>query len=198
MTIIQPLFRVLGTAAIVASLAACSATAPKAPAAPKLTDILAQASQAEKSGNTDAAVALWKQATVAYPADRTAWGAIAKTRFDAGKYPDAIVAAQEVLNRDANDKAAHSIMAISGVRLATKSVGELSRMNGFSGTLRTESEQLAATLKASLGIEETKVIFPPEKPPTRPPVRNPNPSGNKGKKAEVKSSGGLDDVLNGK
>lgn len=159
MTTFTPLFRALGTAAFVASLAACSATAPVATTAPKLTDILAQASQADKSGNKEQAVTLWKQAAAAYPADKTPWGSIAKTRFDAGLYGEAIVAAQEVLVRDPNDKAAHSIIATAGIRLATKAVGDLSRMNGFSGSLRTESQELARVLRESLGVADDKQIF---------------------------------------
>lgn len=163
MTTIKPLFRVFGTAALVASLAACSATAPTAPAAvPKLTDMLAQASQAEKSGNKEQAVTLWKQAATAYPADKTPWGNVAKTRFDSGLYGDAIVAAQEVLIRDPNDKQAHSIIATSGIRLATTSVGHLSRLNGFSGTLRGDTQQLADTLRQSLGMGPDKDLFVPK------------------------------------
>lgn len=206
MTTIKPLFRVLGTAALVASLAACSATAPTAPAAaPKLTDILAQASQAEKSGNKEQAVTLWKQAAAAYPADKTPWGNVAKTRFDAGLYGDAIVAAQEVLIRDPNDKQAHSIIATSGIRLATTSVGHLSRLNGFSGTLRTDTQQLADTLRQSLGMGENTVLFAdkPVDKPTR-PKQPPAKASGKGKtdgKADTKTgkTGGgvnVDDILN--
>ena len=171
MTTFKPLFRALGTAALVASLAACSATAPTAPAVPKLTDILAQASQAEKSGNKEQAVTLWKQAAAAYPADKTPWGNVAKTRFDAGLYGEAIIAAQEVLVRDPNDKAAHSIIATGGIRLATVSVGALSRMNGFSGSMRTESQQLADTLRQSLGMNPEVGLFADKDKDDKPPVK---------------------------
>jgi hypothetical protein len=193
MTTFHPLFRALGTAALIASLAACTATAPVAPpAVPKLSDMLAQASQAEKSGNKEQAVTLWKQAATAYPTDKTPWGNVAKTRFDAGLYGEAIMAAEEVLIRDPNDKAAHSIIATSGVRLATKSVGALSRMNGFSGSLRTESQQLAETLRQSLGLEDGKVIFAEKEKEAKEPVKRSNRSNSAKAAAKSKVEGKAD------
>lgn len=192
MTTFKPLFRALGTAALVASLAACSATAPTAPAVPKLTDMLAQASQADKSGNKEQAVTLWKQAAAAYPSDKTPWGNVAKTRFDAGLYGEAIIAAQEVLVRDPNDKAAHSIIATGGIRLATTSVGHLSRMNGFSGSLRTESQQLADTLRQSLGMTSDNVLFADKEKDDKPVVKRPRTSNNKQPVKRVDSKGKKD------
>ena len=187
MTTLTPLFRALATAALVSSLAACSTTAPVAvDTKPKLTDILAQASQAEKSGNKEQAVTLWKQAATAYPADKTPWGSIAKTRFDAGLYGEAIVAAQEVLIRDPNDKAAHSIIATSGIRLATKSVGDLSRMNGFSGSLRAESQELARVLRDSLGMSDDKAIFATTSDKDKEP--KPRPGGNRSNGNKVRKT----------
>lgn len=201
MTTFTPLFRALGTAALVASLAACTSSKPvAAPPMPKLTDMLSQASQAEKTGNKEQAVTLWKKAASAYPTDKTAWGNVAKTRFDSGLYGDAIVAAQEVLIRDPNDKAAHSIIVASGVRLAAKSVGDLSRINGFSGNLRTEAMELQRVLQTSLGVQgeiladkaDTKEPPPVvKKPRVRPPVIK-KPAGDK------PTADDLMGILNGK
>lgn len=194
MTTFTPLFRALGTAALVASLAACSTTKPVAPPpVPKLTDMLSQASQAEKSGAKEQAVTLWKKAATAYPTDKTAWGSIAKTRFDSGLYGDAIIAAQEVLVRDPNDKTAHSIIVTSGVRLAVKSVGDLSRINGFSGPLRAEAQDLQRVLKESLGANvepvadtrKTDEIVKPKPPREKKKITI--------KKPEVKDIGSLFD-----
>ncbi|QYF96136.1 hypothetical protein KY495_18715 [Massilia sp. PAMC28688] len=158
--------------------------------------MLAQASQAEKTGNKEQAVTLWKQAAAAHPTDKTPWGNVAKTRFDSGLYGEAIMAAEEVLIRDPNDKAAHSIIATSGVRLATKSVGALSRMNGFSGSLRTESQQLADTLRASLGLEEGKVIFAEKEKEVKEPVKRSSKGRTVKNKAGAKESAkGGDELL---
>ena len=157
MTTLTTLFRTLAVAAIAATLSAC-ATAPTAPPpVPKLADLLSQASQAATSGQREKAVTLWQQTAKAYPADKTPWTNIAQTRYDAGQYGEAIINAQEILVRDPNDKLANSIIAISGLRLSTRAIGDLSRQNNLTGTLRTESQDLAKLLRESLG---ESVLFP--------------------------------------
>ena len=141
----------LGTAALLAvALSACS-TAPRAPAASNLNDMLSLAAQAAASGEKEKAVTVWKQAATAFPADKSPWASIAQTRYEAGQYGEAITAAQEVLVRDPNDKLANSIIATSGLRLATRALGDLSRQNNLSGSLRTESQDLAKLLRETLG-----------------------------------------------
>ena len=157
MTTIRTLFRNLGIAAFAATLAACGSTPVAKPPTPSLQDFLAQASQASASGQKEKAVTLWQQTATAYPADKTPWVNIAQTRYDAGQYGEAIVSAQEILVRDPNDKLANSIIAISGLRLSTRALGDLSRQNNLTGTLRTESQELAKLLRENLG--ET-VLFP--------------------------------------
>ena len=157
MTTLTTLFRTLAVAAFAATLSAC-ATAPVAPPpVPKMADLLSQASQAATSGQKEKAVALWQQTAKAYPADKTPWANIAQTRYDAGQYGEAIINAQEVLVRDPNDKLANSIIAISGLRLSTRAIGDLSRHNNLTGSLRTESQDLAKLLRESLG---ESVLFP--------------------------------------
>ncbi len=162
MTTIHHLLRLCASAALAATLGACTTTPPAAPPAPKLQDLLSEASQAAAGGNKEKAVTLWKQGAAVAPADKTPWSHIAQTRYEAGQYGDAILAAQEVLVRDPNDKLANSIIAISGLRLSTRALGDLSRQNNLSGSLRTESQDLAKLLRESLG--ET-VLVPPPPPP---------------------------------
>jgi len=174
MTISHQLTRIATAATLAAVLAAC-ASAPTAPAKPPLQDLLAQANQAATAGNKEAAVALWRQGAASYPADKTPWSHIAQTRYEAGQYGDAIQAALEVLVRDPNDKLANSIIAISGLRLSTRALGDLSRQNNLSGSIRTESQDLAKLLRESLG--ETVLVPPPavaarEREREKPPARN--------------------------
>ena len=131
-------------------------------AIPKLHDMLGKANQAAASGNKEQAVALWKQGAAAFPADKTPWLNIAQTRHEAGQYSEAIQAATEVLVRDPNDKLANSIIAIGGLRLATRALGDLSRQNNLSGTIRHESQDLAKLLRESLG--EAVLVPPPVTP----------------------------------
>ena len=175
MTTKTTLLRTFAVAAFAATLSACSTTAPVIPPTPKLQDLLSQASQASASGQKEKAVTLWQQTATLYPADKTPWVNIAQTRYDAGQYGEAIVSAQEVLVRDPNDKLANSIIAISGLRLSTRALGDLSRQNNLVGPLRTESQELAKLLRESLG--ET-VLFPvaPAKAPLAAERERPHPA----------------------
>jgi tetratricopeptide (TPR) repeat protein len=150
MTTIRSATRAAAIALCVLSLGACGTAAVK-PATPSLQELLAQASQASAAGNKEQAVTLWRQGAAAYPADKAPWAGIAQTRYDAGQYGEAILGAQEVLVRDPNDQLANSIIAISGLRLSTRALGDLSRQNNLSGSLRTESQDLAKLLRESLG-----------------------------------------------
>jgi len=157
--------RVLCIAAIAASLSACQTVEPKvaAPVKPKLEDMLARATEAKVAGKQEQAITLWKETANAYPADKSPWVNIAQSRYDAGQYGEAIVSAQEILVRDPSDQLANSIIAISGLRLSTRALGDLSRQNNLSGSIRTESQDLAKLLRESLG--ETVLVPNTDKKP---------------------------------
>lgn len=168
-------FHLFAAVACALTLSACG-TAPAvktAPPPPSLDELMAKATQAASSGNNEAAMGLWKQAADAFPADKNPWTRMAQTRYEAGQYGDAIISAQEVLVRDPADKLANSVIAISGLRLSTRALADLSRQNNLSGPLRTESQDLAKLLRESLG--ETVLVPAPaaaqarDKPPVRPP-----------------------------
>jgi tetratricopeptide (TPR) repeat protein len=164
--------RLLGGAACVLALSACS-TAPtiKTPVAvPTIADVMGKAAAADSAGQKEAAMTLWKQAAVAYPADKDPWTRMAQTKYDAGQYGEAIVNAQEILVRDPNDQLANSIIAISGLRLSTRALADLSRQNNLNGSVRTESKDLAKLLRESLGEE---VLVPTARDRgVQPPPRN--------------------------
>jgi tetratricopeptide (TPR) repeat protein len=157
--------RFLGAAVCAIALGACGTAPQKAAqqaARPPLDALMAQAAQASSAGHKEQAVTAWKQAAAAYPADKTPWSNIAQARFDAGQYGEAILNAQEVLVRDPNDRLANSIIAISGLRLSTRALADLSRQNNLSGSIRTESQDLAKLLRESLGEQ---VLVPPAAAP---------------------------------
>jgi len=167
--------RVLCGAALAVLLSACQTMeTPKTaavPAKPKLEDLLAKASQAQAAGRTEQAVTLWKETAQAYPADKAPWVNIAQTRYDAGQYGDAILSAQEILVRDPSSQLANSIIAISGLRLSTRALGDLSRQNNLSGSIRTESQDLARLLRESLG--ESVLVPPQEQTAAQPAKKGP-------------------------
>lgn len=185
MTISISLPRIGAALALATLLGACSTTPsapPVAAAPPKLDELLSKASQAAASGNKEQAVTLWKQGASAYPAEKAPWTHIAQTRYEAGQYGDAIQAALEVLVRDPNDKLANSIIAISGLRLSTRALGDLSRQNNLTGSTLTESQELAKLLRENLG--ET-VLVPPAAP--APAVREPRAAPSRSAKKPAKS-----------
>jgi len=182
--------RFLGAAVCAIVLSACGTPPQKAAqqaAMPSMDALMAQAAQASGAGRKEQAVSLWKQAAAARPADKTPWSNIAQARYDAGQYGDAIVNAQEVLVRDPNDRLANSIIAISGLRLSTRALADLSRQNNLSGSIRTESQDLAKLLRESLG--EQVLVPPPAAAPAAAPARTNVARGKKGKaKADDSSS----------
>ena len=146
----------LTLSACVCLLAGCATdtVAPAAPAAPPtLARLVSDADTASAAGQYDKAYALLKSGTLAYPADKTPWLRMAQLRYDRGQYSDAIGSAVEVLRRDPDDKQANGLVALSGLRLSTKALADLTRKNNVSAPLRTEARDLARLLRANLGDE---------------------------------------------
>jgi len=156
----------------VAMLSAC-ATSPSSPTAEtpaaRTTSIkaaMAEANAAALSGRPDKAWALLKQATVTYPNDKAPWVRMAQMRFDSTNYGEAIVDALEALRRDPDDTLANSVVAVSGLRLSSKALSDLTRKNNLSGTVRSEAQDLARLLRTSLG-EEILVAREPRTSPSK-------------------------------
>ena len=146
-------------------LSACAATEPPAPKpvpAPTLAPVLSEADAAARAGQYDKAYALLEKGGAAYPADKAPWLQLAQMTFDRGQYGDAIGHALEALERDPDDKVANSIVAVSGLRLSGKALADLSRQNNLNGSLRSEAQELAKLLRASIGEE---VLVPPARRP---------------------------------
>ncbi len=116
-----------------------------------LDSLLADADRAAVAGQHEKQLAALKAAAASYPSDKAPWLQLAQTRFDRGNYSEAIANAQEALQRDPSDKQAHSIIAVSGLRLATKSLLDLNQQSNLGGTVRSEAQELARTLRTTLG-----------------------------------------------
>lgn len=154
-------------------LAGCANTqtkpSPEDEAKNTLESGVAQANTAQAEGKTDEAVSVLKVVASRFPADKTPWVRIAQIRFDAGDYSDAIVNAQEALKRDPADKVANSIVTVSGLRLATKALGDLRSQNALNGSVKTEAQDLTKILRESLG--ENTLVPPPAKAAAAPRAR---------------------------
>ncbi|SDH88293.1 tetratricopeptide repeat protein [Paraburkholderia phenazinium] len=120
---------------------------------------LADADTVAKSGDQDRAIALYQDLSKTDPTREEPWSRIAQIQFTQGHYGQAIVAAQEALQRDQTDRQAKSVLAVAGLRVATQSLGELRQDASLAGDAKTDAQALAKELRDTLG-EAT--LFPPD------------------------------------
>jgi Tfp pilus assembly protein PilF len=142
--------------ACIALLAACASNPPAGKdqkSAPTVAAAMAEVDAAVLAGQNDKAYGVLKKAATAFPTDKTPWLRMAQMRFDSTDYGEAIVDALEALQRDPDDTLANSIVAVSGLRVTSKALGDLSQKNNLTGNVRTEAQELARLLRSSLGEE---------------------------------------------
>ena len=138
--------------ACIALLTACAATPPASAPKPVATmaSALADAEAAFKAGRNDNAYVILKAAAVANPTDKSPWLRMAQLRFDEKNYGEAIVSGLAVIERDPDDMLAYSLVAASGLRVSSKALADLTLKNGFTGTVRSEAQELANLLHTTL------------------------------------------------
>ena len=135
-----------------AVLAACATTAPAPAPPPTKAALLQQADRAFRLGQNEAAVATLKIVTQTYPGDKAAWLRIAQISFDCHEYGEAITHARKVLELDPDDIVAHSLVAVSGLRVSSKALADLAtKKKVMSGDMRAEAQNLATILRTSIG-----------------------------------------------
>lgn len=134
-----------------AVLAGCAASRPEPPPPPTMASLLEQAAAAAKVGKNEDAVAVLKSAASIYPADKTVWLRIAQLSFDCQEYGEAITNARKVLERDPDDIVAHSLVAVSGLRVSSKALADLASKKKVTGDVRDAAQDLARILRASIG-----------------------------------------------
>jgi hypothetical protein len=145
--------RLLPSLVCVAILSACASGGQGSGGqskAPTVAAALAEADAAVMAGQNDKAYTILKGASGAFPTDKTPWLRMAQMRFDGNNYGEAIVNALEALQRDPDDTLANSIVAVSGLRVTSKALGELSQKNNIAGNVRSEAQDLAKLLRTSL------------------------------------------------
>ena len=159
--------RSLAAIALVAALGACSTMSSK-----DVTDyavLLGQAESDVTAGRVESALLGFDRAAQADPTRKEPWVRSAQLHFDAGNYGRAIVAAEEVLQRDPDDKVADSVLTVAGLRIASESLQRLQGNGALaSDTARTEAERLAATMRATMG---EGVLDSGDEPKARRPTR---------------------------
>src|SRR5258708_9301147 len=129
---------------------------------------LADADTVAKGGDQDRAISLYQQLSKSDPTREEPWSRIAQIQFTQGHYGQAIVAAQEALQRDQTDRQAKSVLAVAGLRVATQSLGELRQDSALAGDAKSDAQALAKQLRDTLGED---ALFPPEQQGQKPVVK---------------------------
>jgi tetratricopeptide (TPR) repeat protein len=139
-----------------------------APAIVSLQEYMQQGSKAATDGGRERARDTYRSAAKAYPASKEPWLKLAEDYFEATDYGNAILAAQEVMQRDASDNVAASILAVSGLRVSASALQSIRSQNRIAGNTRTEAETMARTLRDVLG--ETVLVPRPVAAASAPPA----------------------------
>jgi len=158
----------------IALLSACGTTEPAAGAAARPATVaaaMAEADAAVQAGQHDRAFAILRKAGSSFPTDKTPWVRMAQMHFDGTNYGAAIVDAQEALQRDPDDTLAHSIVAVSGLRVTSRALADLSKKNNLTGNVRTEAQDLAKLLRTSLNETELVANGRAGRPPVKETIK---------------------------
>jgi hypothetical protein len=133
------------------------AAAP-APAVQSLQQYMQDAARAASEGNNkERARELYRTAARQYPASKEPWLKLAEDYFESANYGQAILAAQEVTQRDPQDSVATSVLAVSGLRVSAAALGSMRTHNSqLTGGNRSEAQALTKTLRDALG--ETELV----------------------------------------
>ncbi len=163
-------FMTVSLAAAAALVGGC-ATAPLPPPMPapvpqvqSLAEMMGIAQRARDERMTNKERETYRVAARHYPTAKEPWSRLSESYFEASDYGNAILAAQEVLQRDAEDLVAASVLAVSGLRVSTQALSALRNPRGsLSVSTRKQAEELATKLRELLG--ETVLVPQPAEPP---------------------------------
>ncbi|HEF4774061.1 tetratricopeptide repeat protein [Burkholderia multivorans] len=151
-------------------IAGCASQPTTPPTAEVFNKSLAEADEVAKSGDQDRALGLYQALAKSDPTREEPWSRIAQIQFAQNHYGQAIVAAQEALQRDSTDRQAKSVLAVAGLRIATQSLGELRQDASLAGDAKSDAQALAKQLRETLG---ENALFPPEQKVQTRKVRRP-------------------------
>lgn len=144
---------VLGAALVLMGCATTPApVATPAPAVQSLAQFMQEAGKASTEGSKLRARQLYYSAAKTYPVSKEPWLKLAEDYFEASNYGQAILAAQEVIQRDPDDSLATGVLAVSGLRVSAAALSTLRKQKStLNGGTRTEAENLARLLRELLG-----------------------------------------------
>lgn len=150
-------------------LTGCAMQSAQTPA-PTFEHLMFKADERIQARNFEAGRKLLSEAAAMEPTRKEPWLRQAELEFEAENYGAAILAAQEVLQRDAANTRADAILTVSGLRVAVQSLGRLRDEKDVNGPVHQEAQKLAARLRETLGA---KALLPKAKAAPRKPVPSP-------------------------
>jgi tetratricopeptide (TPR) repeat protein len=141
------------------AIAGCSTTSTNgdADARASLDTLIKQADNELVNGRSEQSIALLNQAAKENPTSMRPWLKMSNIWFNAGNYPSAILTANEVLKREAENQEAKSILVVAGLRVAAGAITGLMQQNPVNSSARVEAENLTKALRTALG---EKVLVP--------------------------------------
>lgn len=133
---------------------------------------MSEAAQSRQSGARQQEREQYRKAAQAYPTSKEPWLKLAEGYFEAADYGNAILSAQEVLQRDPADRLAGSLLAVSGLRVSASALAALRGQQDLSTDTRRQAEEVVRQVREALG-EPLLVAKPADTTPAakRTPVR---------------------------
>lgn len=169
----------------VLALSGC-ASKPKTMTQEEFSTAMAQSSATAdtllEKGNREEAITILADLAKKNPGRKDPWVRMAKIHFDGENYAQAIVSAEEALQRDSADRTAKSIRAVGGLRVAAQSLADLRGDVELKGDARSDAVGLAKVMRETLG-EDVLVPLDDKKKKPAPSVIRPKPSAVSGQAA---------------
>lgn len=169
-----------------ALMGGCAAVPPPeatpAPVVASLEEWLSRGDAARKDGLHEAARSAYREGAKSYPADKQPWLRLADDYFNVGDYGNAVLAAQEAIQRDPRDNAAHSVLAVSGLRITAGSLTALREQSGYPVGSREEALDVTRRLREALNDPSLLPVVAAPAPAAPAPrrARPPRPAANAG------------------
>jgi hypothetical protein len=178
------------SALALAALAACStvpdpsvAPTQSAPAIVSMDEWMARGDAATQEGDHTKARDAWRSAAKDYPTAKQPWLKLSEDYFNAADYGNAVLAAQEALQRDPHDRLANSVLAVSGLRLTAGSLAALRDDGAYAVGSRDEAVAVTHSLREALG--EPVLVPPPDTPSRKRMAKAPKASAHASAAAET-------------
>lgn len=156
---------------------------------------MSEAAQSRQSGARQQEREQYRKAAQAYPTSKEPWLKLAEGYFEAADYGNAILSAQEVLQRDPADRLAGSLLAVSGLRVSASALAALRGQQDLSTDTRRQAEEVVRQVREALG--EPMLVAKPadtasatKRPPVRPRVVAPPGAGASAPLAAASSEAG--------